>query len=354
VEGNSEAERHYGRAGQKAAGRQSAEATGEVTAMFEIVIDNKNGSLWDITSLVSDVSWKTSRIGKASSLNVTFVKDSPFQSKSFTCNPGDVIRVKKDGINLFYGYVFVIDQGNDDEVKLTAYDQIRYLTASDTYVFKNATAAEVIAQIAKDTGMAVGTLTDTVHRIPSMVEDGQKLLDIIYKALDATLMAKNEIYVFYDDAGELTLKSIRDLTVDMLFGEGSLMYEFSHQRSIDGETYNRIKMVQDNKETGKRDVYIVQDSANIAKWGRLQHYQKADDKLNSAQIREILDRLIQLKNREQKTLRIGTLGKVGVRAGSMVRIHVKEMGIKQFFLVEECTHTFAGDDHTMTLELKVI
>ncbi|MGO4376321.1 hypothetical protein AB4Z21_37340, partial [Paenibacillus sp. MCAF20] len=129
--------------------------------MLEILIDNRNGKVWDITSIVPSLTYKTKRIGSASSLSLTLIKGSLFQSEQFTVNSGDVIRVIKDGTGVFYGYVFEIDSGKDESISITAYDQIRYLLANDSYVFSNITASEILKKIAKDFKLQLGTVSDT-------------------------------------------------------------------------------------------------------------------------------------------------------------------------------------------------
>lgn len=322
--------------------------------MLEVLIDNKDGNVWDVSDLVSDVTWKTSRIGRAGSLDMTMLKGDWYQDKNFTINNGDIIQIRKDNFKMFYGYVFEIDSGQDEDIKIKAYDQIRYLMANDTYVFKNATATQAIQQIARDFELKIGNLTDTGYKIPALVEDNKKLLDIIYKALDLTLIATGRHYVLYDDFGQLTLKYVNDLTIDFAIGDESLMYEYGYKRSIDDDTYNKVKIVQDNKNTGQRDVYIVRDSANIAKWGALQLYQSVDENMNEAQINDQLDALIKLKNRENKKLKINAIGDIRIRAGYYIPIFIEELGVGQYFLINECTHKFEGADHSMTLDLKVI
>src|SRR5690606_6913229 len=178
---------------------------------------------------------------------------------------------------------------------------------------------------------------------------------IIDKALVLTLWNTNRNYVFYDDAGALSLRNVESTLLDIIIGDGSLMYDYRTKVSIDNDTYNVVKLYKDNKETGKREVYVAQDSANIAKWGRLQLYQSVDEEMNAAQIQELLDQLITLKNRETKSLRIDAIGDIRVRAGWFVRILIEELGINQPFLVNECTHRFDGaNHHTMSLDLKVV
>jgi hypothetical protein len=314
-------------------------------------IDNRNGAIWE-PSLV-DVTLKTSRVGKAGILEFTILKGGIYEDVTFQFNSGDVVRVRLNEKPVFYGYIFTINNGREESVKITAYDQLRYLMSSDTYVFKNTSASEIIQKIAIDTGLKVGNLTDTVYKIPTMIEDGTRLLEIVNNALTKTVIVTGRTFVFHDDFGKLSLTDIADWKLDLSLGDVSLAYDYKLFRSIDNDTYNRVKIVQDNKESGKRDVYIAQDSSNIAKWGRLQLYQKADDKMNPAQINETLNNLISLKNRETRTFSLDAIGDIRIRAGCSVSINIAEIGINQFFLVEECNHKFEGADHTMSLELKV-
>lgn len=317
--------------------------------MLEILVDNKDGNVWDVSELDTEATWKTSRIGKASSLSFSLVQD-----KLFKMDNGDVVQAKKDNASFFYGYGFSIDDGKDALMKITTYDQTRYLMDNDTYVFSNVTATEVVRRIASDIGLRIGHLEDTRYRIPSLIEDGKKLMDIICKALDLTLIATGRIYVLFDNNGQLELRHVEDMTLDFAIGDDSLLYNWLRSRSIDKDTYNRIKLVRDNKGTGRRDVHIAQDSANIAKWGRLQLYQSVDENMNDAQINELLNTLIAVKNRETRTLKLDALGDIRVRAGCYVPIQIEEIGIDQFFLVNECTHKLKGAEHTMSLDLRVV
>lgn len=82
--------------------------------------------------------------------------------------------------------------------------------------------------------------------------------------------------VLYDDFGKLTLKSLSSMYVGVpgayLMIDEETGQNFDYTSSIDENTYNKIKLTYDNKDTGKRDVYITQDSSNINKWGILQYF----------------------------------------------------------------------------------
>lgn len=321
---------------------------------MEILLDNKDGNVWDISEIVADVTWNTVRVGRPSRLEFTLIKNAIYQSKVFKYNNGDIVRVRFQNNNVFYGYIFAIDEGKDEAVRITCYDQIRYLLASDTYVFSNVETGNIITTIASDFGLRVGQIDSTGYRIPTMVEDGQKLLDIIEKANTLTMWNTGRIYVFFDDFGSLSLRNAEDLLLNFYIGDDSLLYDYKATRDIDKDTYNKIKLVQDNKETGKREVYQTQDSQNIARWGTLQLYQTVDEKMNPAQINELLNQLSALKNREARTLKLECIGDIRVRAGCYVPVVIEELSINQPFLVDEVTHRFSGGEHTMSVSLKVV
>lgn len=316
--------------------------------MLKVQWDNRDGRVWDVSELVTEASWQTARVGKAGSLEMTIVKKT---SGSFACQPGDIVSVTYRDRPMFYGTVFAVETGSREEVRVKAYDQIRYLLNTDTYVFKNVTATDVIRRVAGDAGLQVGRLAETPHRMAKLVEDNKTLLDMIDKALALTLVHANRMYVFYDDFGALTLRPVEETLTDFWIGDESLLVDYSFSRDIDSDTYNRIKLARDNAKTGRREVYIAQDSANIARWGRLQYFEKVDEDQNPAQIDARLQNLMALKNRETRSLRLEALGDIRVRAGIYLRVLIGEMGLNRPFLVETCTHRFKGAEHTMTLEL---
>ncbi|HIW31218.1 MAG TPA: hypothetical protein IAA29_00375 [Candidatus Paenibacillus intestinavium] len=319
-----------------------------------VEIHNREGNKWDVSNIVEGLSWKTTRIGTAGSISFTLVKGAVYQAKYFIYRNGDGVSVANGNMKVFYGYIFTIDEGKDEAVKITAYDQIRYLMNTDTYVFNGVTATDVLKRIATDFELKLGSVADTVYKIQKMSEDGQKLLDIICKAITLTYSNTGRDYCLYDDFGSLCLRSVDDDQLDLIVGDRSLMYDYNVQTSIDSETYNQIKLYKDNKDTGFREIYMAMDSANIKRWGLLQLYQSVDEEANPAQITELLDSLSTIHNRESKSLKVNAIGDIRIRAGMRVRILISEYEVDQALLVDECTHSFDGADHTMSLDLRVV
>lgn len=319
---------------------------------MEVLIDNKDGTVWDMP--VSEVEWKTSRIGKASTLDATLVVEEPLK---YPTNNGAIIRVMDGKQKIFYGYLFENGYKKDVAVNIKGYDQLRYMMANDSFVMPSSTASVAIKNIAKRLSLKTGTFEDTGYTVPGIAEDNKKAFDIVSKFLDATLIATNRNFVLYDDFGSLALKNIKNMMIPadtFYIGEDSLLFDFDYKRSIDKETFNRVKFVKDNEKTGKREVFIVEDSNSIKKWGLLQEFRKVDENMTEAQIKDLATKFVQLRNRETKTLDLDCLGDWRVRAGSFVYVYIEKIGISEYFLVDECSHKWKEGVHTMSLKVMVV
>jgi len=308
--------------------------------------DPGSGTIHDITPIVSGAKWKTVRRGTAGSFTLTALPSS------VKWDHGGIIRVKSGGRGLFYGYVFKISAKSDGMTDITAYDQLRYLKNKNTYVFANKKASEIIREICEDFKLKTGSIPDTGYVIPSMTEDGSELFDIMLKALDHTLVNTGRMYFLWDDFGALSVSEVSDGKLDIMLGDGSLATDYSYESSIDGETYDQIKLVRDNKDTGKRDLYLFKDSSNIARWGLLQYFEKVDKDMNAAQITQRGNQLLELHNRPQRTFSVEGLSDLRVRAGKMIFVQIKALGINQYFLIEEAEHDIIGG--TMKIKLKAV
>lgn len=316
--------------------------------MISIYYQNiKTGAAHDITSLVSSAKWSTKRAGSPASLELTVIAD-----EDVVWDHGGIVTLKEENTGLFYGYVFKLSQSHKGEISVTAYDQTRYLKNKDTYVFEGKRADEIAAKIAADFQIKTGKLANTGYVIPSLVEDNQTLFDIILKALDLTLINTGKMFYLWDDFGSLRISDVAESKLDLYIGDSSLATGYTYSSDIDSETYNKIKLVRDNKETGKRDVYIFQDSNNMKFWGVLQNFEIVDENLNEAQIKERGDKMIELYNRPKRTFEVNAISDLSVRAGRAVFIGISEIGVKQFFIIDEASHDLLKG--AMSLKLKVV
>lgn len=306
----------------------------------------QNGNKVYIPVLEEGIEWTTERAGVPGKLVFKVHLDG-----SLDITEGNAVRFRWDDNNIFYGFIFSKKMSKERVITVTAYDQLRYLKNKDTYVYENKTAAELIRMIAEDFQMRTGELEDTEFKIATRVEDNVTLFDMIQNALDLTLENQRYMYVMYDDFGKITLKGLDNMRLNILIDEETAeTYDYSS--SIDEQTYNRIKLIFDNDQTGQRDVYIAQDSGNMAEWGVLQYYDTLQEGENG---QTKVDALLELYNKKTRRLSIqNALGDCRVRAGSMLPV-ILELGdvkLQNLMLVEKCTHKFNLDEHFMDLTLR--
>lgn len=317
----------------------------------ELLISDPTGSKAYIPVTEEGIEWTTERRSTPGKLTFKVVKDS-----IINFSEGAAVRLKIDGKGVFFGFVFSKKRDKDQIITVTAYDQLRYLNNKDTYVYENKTTADLIRMIAADFSLNVGTIEDTPFMIASRVEDNTSLFDMIENALDLELQNNGNMFIMYDDFGKLTLKFLGNMYVGepgaYLMIDEETGENFEYTSSIDSDTYNRIKLTYDNEETGKREVYIAQDSSKMNEWGVLQYF----DTLSKGENGQAkADALLQLYNKKTRNLKItNALGDTRVRAGSMVVINLDlgDMQLKNFMLVEKVTHKFNLDEHFMDLTLR--
>lgn len=317
----------------------------------ELLIADTTGNKAYIPIVEEGIEWTTERRSTPGKLTFKVLKDDIISFQE-----GAAVRLKVNGVPVFFGFVFTFKRDKDQIITVTAYDQLRYLNNKDTYVYENKTASQLVKMIAADFSLNVGTIEDTGFAIASRVEDNTSLFDMIENALDLTLQNNKEMFVLYDDFGKLTLKNISSMYVGepgaYLMIDEETGENFEYSSSIDTDTYNKIKLTYDNEDTGKREVYIAQDSGNMNAWGVLQFF----DTLSKGENGQAkADALLQLYNKKTRNLKItNALGDPRVRAGSMVVINLAlgDMNVKNFMLVERVTHKFNLDEHFMDLTLR--
>ena len=298
--------------------------------------------------VVENVSIEWERQGQPGKLTAEVVK-----TPGLSFQEGDPCRFSVDGTPVFYGFVFEKSRkgNNPNVIKCVVYDQLYYLKNKDTYVYTNKTASEVIKMVAEDFQLNVGELEDTGYKIASRVEDNQTLFDIIQNALDETLKATGQMYVLYDNVGKLTLKSLGNMKLNMLVDEDTAG-DYDYKSSIATQTYDKIKLSYENKETGKREIYIAQDGSHINQWGVLQYYEKLDSKANA---KAMADALLDLYNTKTRTLKLqDVLGDIRVRAGTLlvVMLGLGDINVSNYLMAEQVKHTFNDGQHLMELKMR--
>nr|DAG26649.1 MAG TPA: 43 kDa tail protein [Caudoviricetes sp.] len=314
-----------------------------------IIAEKRTGKIWNASNATTNITYETNRTGSPGTLKFTVLK-----SGTLSFVEGDIVRFNVDGQLIFYGWVFTKSKDRWGEIDVTCYDRMRYLKANASYSFYGQTAGDIIKQIAEDFQLETADIADTGFAIPSLIETDQSCLDIIQGVVEQTLLNTGKLYIFYDNGDGLCLQLAEDMKSNIMIGDKSLVLDYTYKTDIDEQTYNSVKIAMANEETGKADVYVARDTDNIARWGLLQLYQKVDNDSNSAQLKAQAEATLSYYNRRLRTLKVSSLGVLGLRAGQMILMQIENLGdinLNQWLLIEKITHTFENDKHTMDIEL---
>ena len=311
---------------------------------FELYIDN-NGYI-QFPNVLDGLRLETWRAGSPAKLTFEVIAD---EAANFT--EGNPVVLKTNGDNMFFGFIFSKRRDKNRIIKVTAYDQMRYLKNKDTYVYTNKTAADVIRMIAADFELQLGEIAQTSYVIPCRDESDTSLFDIIYSALDLELVHGGNMFILFDDFGRLTLRNIADMKVDLIIDEET-GENLDYESSINDSTYNRIKLVRENNETGMRDIYVVQHGRNIDRWGILQYFGTLQEGENGEIKAAALLDLFNAKTRKLKIQK--AFGDTRIRAGRMpiIDLNLGDIVVRNHMLIEKCTHTINESEFWMDLNLR--
>lgn len=316
---------------------------------LQILIQNGENIYFPL--IEEGVTWETERKGTPGKLSFKILNDG-----NINFEEGNSVRMSVDNNDVFYGFAFTQKRSKDKLIPITCYDQLRYFKNKDTYTYVNKTAGDVVKMLSADFNLRVGNIENTGYVIPSRVEDNTTLFDITQNALDLTLTNTGQLYVLYDDFGKICLKNINNMRViddggNILLIDVETAGDFDYSSSIDSNTYNKIKLIYENDDTGTRDVFIAKDTSNINKWGVLQYFDTIDKNVNGA---AKANSLLSLYNKKTRNLQLkDCIGDIRVRAGSMliVCLDLGDVKLKNWMIVEKAKHTFKNKEHFMDLTL---
>lgn len=307
----------------------------------QVILVDAQGKRYDIPH--SKVRWETYREGRASKLTVEAIGgDIPIYN-------GNRVVFLMDGTALFDGFVFAVS-AQKQTLSFCGYDRLRYLLYKDSYIFYGKRLSDIAAQIVKDKGFRQYRIERTGKYIPQILADNQPLLSIIAAAIRQERRLGGGSYVFYDDAGTLTLRNREAMTVNRRLHLEENMVSFARNREIDTGTYNRIRLMQTDR-AGQQAVYIKEDADSIGKYGVLQYAAAVDRDLLPSQVRARAEELLSQHREEKSSLLVTAVGHYQFRAGFVVQAKLRKQEGAMHYQIDEAVHTVEKGQHTMRLKL---
>lgn len=316
----------------------------------QLLIMDSSG-VYDLSEIAGDVKLQQAWNDGASVFTFSYPRQG---GRRF--DNGSTVTFSYNGANMFYGYL-QSTSGNREAYKCTCADQLRYFKSSNTILRNEMPLSSwlntVAAQVSDGDRIRLGNVDNTAVNLSKKLFDSQTHLDMLYDAIEENLGLNGYWYTLYDNFGQLDLVDTLDLRLPLVIGDESLCTSFEYSKSIDDDNVaNYIKLAKDNEDAGVREIYVAQDSVNIAKWGKIMHYEKISTDMNEAQLQQLAQMLLVLKNKEAQTLRIDAIGDTRVHAGSGIKIELLQENLNGWMIVDSVTHSFTSSQHTMTMYLR--
>lgn len=298
--------------------------------------------------VVEDVVWSGARWKSPRRIEVNCVvkqNDQRFNSAV----EGDTIQFKWKGKELFRGTVFKRQYPSENQVKIIAYDLLRYLSRNeDMYAFSNVRLTDMFTRICRDFNLPMGTVVNTGRRFKKMLFiDDTPLLEILIKGIRDTRAQTNNLYYVSADKGKVHLKRYPDPTTLQVLSTDSNIMDYTYETSIE-ETATQVKV----RSVINDKIYTrtATDSPNRRKYGQLQYVEIAQTELNLSQLQQRANTRLSQKRGVKHTLdSLNVIGNPILKSALRVRIDIPELNLKKNMYIDTDTHTFSGDQHLTTL-----
>lgn len=320
---------------------------------YQVFCQNtKTGTMYDISTLVPEVTHDTTIDGTPGKCTFT-VRDDP--NGILEIANGSIITFLVDNIGIFYGYVFSMEFSEDGSNKIIAYDQIRYLKNKEIYITSGMTASQIFEQVCQDNirTSQFKVVTPSVWVPEDYVHRGT-LYETIKYGIDRSIINETgKHYFIRDNYGVLEFTELAQYKTNIIIGDKSLLSSYTYNISIDKDVYNTIKVTRDNEKTGRIESWVVFDSNTQAQWGKLQTIEEADSNLNEAQIAELANNYLKLRNKESQTMKLSAIGVPELIAGSGFTLEISKLKIRQDMWITTASHKYKEGYHSMELSVSI-
>lgn len=309
----------------------------------------KGGQYYDITQLVEQVKWRGRKGSSSRTLAVQMIDDDGYQHarSGIDVEQGHQCLFYYNGTELFRGILMSQTQNNKKKLSFTAYDNGIYLANNkDTFTYENKTASEVFRDVCSRFGLPMGEVSECSYRIPELTKSKTTGFDAIADALSLDFDATGIRHFITSTKGKLNLLTRRENILQWVIETGQNLISYTYTRSIE-DIKTRIKMIS------KEGTAIAERSNPMleGKIGIFQEIEKPDESLSTAQVNDLVASMLEEKSTPERTLNMDAVGIPEVISGMGIYIIIPELGISRTFYVDEDTHTFQDNLHTMTLKL---
>lgn len=311
----------------------------------------KSGQSLDMTQLIEKVEWRGRKGSSARTLDVTLIDDDGYRHarSGIDVEQGCQCIFSYDGKELFRGMFMFQKQGKQKRMELTAYDSGIYLANNkDTFVYEGKTASDIFRDCCNRYGIPMGEVAACSYVIPELTKSKTTAFDAILDALSLEYDATGIRHYVSSDKGKLSLLTRRENILQWVIETGQNLTSYDYSRSIE-DIRTRVKMVTNDGTS----VAEASDAALESKFGIFQEVMVPDENLTEAEINDLVKSVLAEKSASKRTVDLECLGIPDVISGLGVFVIIPELEINRTFYVDEDTHVFEGEKHTMRLSMTV-
>ncbi len=250
----------------------------------------------------------------------------------------------------------IVDNRSEGQVEryITGYDIAKFLAGTEEdFVFTNPTLSTLIATIAAEFNLPLGTNTATSQTLGQIINRGRSLWELIQEGVQRHADLTGEVFTVYANAGQLHTKMQGDQSRYWVFETGVSLMDLRRTRSV-RDMVNQIKVYGVFEGEADKPPITAVKSNETAKslYGLKQHVEYISSAEDEARTLEIAQKTLDRFSTPEEIVEITGWLVPSLRAGEQVRFIDTEYGINRLYFVESIDTAWATHRANTTATLK--
>lgn len=214
--------------------------------------------------------------------------------------------------------------------------------------YKQKKASEIFKDCCDRFQIPYKDVADTGYVISELPKAKTTACDVILDALSLTFKATGIRHYVTSADGKLSLIKRKDSILQWVVETGRNLISYDYTCSIE-KVKTRIKLLS------KEDKVLAEkaDTELEKTIGIMQDISTPDSNTEEANLTDMAESMLAEQKLPSKTLTIEGLGQANVISGVGLCIIIRPLGISNSYYVDEDTHTFKGNYHSMRLTLNM-
>ena len=306
-------------------------------------VRKSDSKTFDITKFVGTTTWSGSSFQTSRTLEITMINSPHDKNISEPdIKLGDRIQLYDDGKLLIDIMVYDRERKSESgEINYSGYDDLNHLLRSNyTGKFKNVTPKQVTEKICNQLQIETGVIADPDINIKSMLIDAENYYDIIIKAYRKAYRSNGKKYMPIMAGRKLYIIEKGEVIDNFVLNDKLNITSSSYSETLQSMV-NKVRIYDDKGN----QIGEVKNGSNILLYGIFQDTYTKEEGINATTGAN------NLLNGIEKTAAIEGLGNIECISGYGVKIKDSATNLIGTFWIENDTHTWSNNVHTMALEL---